>query len=186
VQQGHPRFVALCGVLVTLVTLAGCGGEVPTATPQIVRDGPPAGTVAPLPPVNGRTDAAGATLTRLPQLPPFTPAPGTGAATSPTPITGVAAANDGVSLAATATGFASMSQTMQAATSAASRPTVAPPTAMQAASMTRPTAASTTAPMVALAPEIAIPEAGKWFNSEPLSLAKLRGTPVLLVFWSDI
>lgn len=62
----------------------------------------------------------------------------------------------------------------QAATSAAVSPTVIP------------TVAPTTAPAMALAPEITIAEPGKWFNSAPLSLAKLRGKPVLLVFWSDI
>lgn len=47
-------------------------------------------------------------------------------------------------------------------------------------------AAATTAPAIALAPEIGITEPGKWFNAQPLTLQQLRGKPVLLVFWSDI
>ena len=34
-----------------------------------------------------------------------------------------------------------------------------------------------------LAPEFASVEG--WYNSEPLTLEALRGSPVLLVFWSD-
>jgi hypothetical protein len=34
-----------------------------------------------------------------------------------------------------------------------------------------------------LAPELA--GIADWFNAEPLTLAALRGQPVLLVFWSD-
>lgn len=35
-------------------------------------------------------------------------------------------------------------------------------------------------------PEIGIVEPGRWFNSQPLTLAGLHGTAVMLVFWSDI
>jgi hypothetical protein len=36
---------------------------------------------------------------------------------------------------------------------------------------------------VAPAPELV--EISEWLNSEPLTLARLRGSPVLLVFWRD-
>lgn len=47
------------------------------------------------------------------------------------------------------------------------------------------TAASeaTAAPDVEPAPELA--EMDGWYNSEPLTLAALRGNPVLIVFWRD-
>jgi len=48
---------------------------------------------------------------------------------------------------------------------------------------------STAAPPTAkanLAPDFAIPSPERWYNSAPLTLAGLRGKPVLLVFWSDI
>lgn len=47
----------------------------------------------------------------------------------------------------------------------------------------------TAAPIAAkanLAPDFAIPSPERWYNSPPLTLAGLRGKPVLLVFWSDI
>ncbi len=37
-----------------------------------------------------------------------------------------------------------------------------------------------------LAPEFAVPSPERWYNTQPLTLAALRGKPVLLVFWSDI
>lgn len=151
----------LCGLLATLVMLAGCG-ETPTATPQIILRGPPLTFTAPTFPA-GATLPDGTTRTPIPVFPtPLTAAP--------SPPAGTSVRTDATTVMATATYFAAMYHTMQAATSAASRPTVAP----------------TTAPAVALAPEIAIPGAGKWFNSAPLTLAQLRGKPVLLVFWSDI
>lgn len=48
---------------------------------------------------------------------------------------------------------------------------------------------SAAAPMAAkanLAPEFAIASPERWYNAQPLTLAALRGKPVLLVFWSDI
>lgn len=48
---------------------------------------------------------------------------------------------------------------------------------------------STAAPITAkanLAPDFAILSPERWYNSPPLTLAGLRGKPVLLVFWSDI
>ena len=148
------RFVAFCGLLVSLVSLAGCGGEVPTATPPMMpaRTGP---YISP----PGTTEAGLATAAAVGTSPagPFaTPA----FVVSPPP---------GIT---------------PAAISPASIPSRTAPTI--AATVAQPIIAPTAAPMVALAPDIAIAEAGKWFNSEPLTLAKLRGKPVLLVFWSDI
>ena len=168
---GHSRFVALCGLFVSLVSLAGCGGEAPTARPEAIRGALPLTRTAPTPSPVGYIPPGGATYTTIPVFPtPLTAAPSPPAGT-PMPF-------NSTTFAATATYFASLLGTSQAATNAAMRPTVAPTVA--------PTFAPTAAPAVALAPEITIPEAGKWFNSEPLSLAKLRGKPVLLVFWSDI
>jgi len=50
-------------------------------------------------------------------------------------------------------------------------------------SATAPATAPITAVSVDLAPEFADFEG--WYNSEPLTLDALRGSPVLLVFWSD-
>ncbi len=45
---------------------------------------------------------------------------------------------------------------------------------------------SVVASVATLAPDIPISGAENWYNSPPLTLAGLRGAPVLLVFWSDI
>lgn len=68
-------------------------------------------------------------------------------------------------------------------------PTMTPVTAVTTPLL--PTLGPTPSPTAAvaaknLAPEIPITEPGKWFNSQPLTLAGLRGKPVFLVFWSDI
>lgn len=65
------------------------------------------------------------------------------------------------------------------------------PTSDDSASMPEPTATSESAtdtPAPEAAPENPAPELGSidsWHNSEPLTLAELRGSPVLLVFWAD-
>ena len=64
--------------------------------------------------------------------------------------------------------------------------TVAPTSAVVPPAASAPMNATTVAAKAALAPDFAIASAERWYNSPPLTLAGLRGKPVLLVFWSDI
>jgi len=64
--------------------------------------------------------------------------------------------------------------------------TVAPTVAITPIPASAPTSAAPVAAKVNFAPEFAIPSPEQWYNSQPLTLAALRGKPVLLVFWSDI
>lgn len=63
---------------------------------------------------------------------------------------------------------------------------VAPTSAIGSTAVSAPTTAAPIAAKANLAPDFAIPSPERWYNSPPLTLAGLRGKPVLLVFWSDI
>ena len=57
------------------------------------------------------------------------------------------------------------------------------PPVSSSSSMSATSTSSSAEGDVGLAPEFASIDG--WYNSDPLTLAELRGSPVLLVFWSD-
>ncbi len=105
--------------------------------------------------------------------------------TAPTAASIIAATNAPATVAAVVLPTATTANVAAAPTNIVTTAPTAVPTARPATAA----AANTAAPPVQAAnavQELGITDAGKWFNSTPLTLAGLRGKPVLLVFWSDI
>jgi len=109
--------------------------------------------------------------------------------TAPTAASIIAATNAPATVAAIVLPTATTANVAAAPTNIVATAPTAVPTAVPTARPATAAAANTAAPPVQAAnavQELGITDAGKWFNSTPLTLAGLRGKPVLLVFWSDI